>query len=183
MTPKKISKELHRLGYHGMNEQRMICGMSGELIEGNIFMGPIFYQRMKQMAVEKAHARSTGSVVQTTRQPREGRSNLGGLRLGEMEQNCVVSHGASSIIQERLMVSSDPYKMYVCDKCGNSCTGNADEKKRIFQCDTCGNKDTTYMSIVEIPYAAKLLYQEVTGLRVNMKIETENNLILNNKLI
>ncbi len=175
MTPKMISKELHRRGYHSMNEQRMICGMTGDLIEGSIFMGPIFYQRMKQMAVEKAHARSTGSVVQTTRQPPEGRSRLGGLRVGEMERDCVISHGASSIVQERLMFSSDPYKMYVCDQCGNSCTGNADENKRIFQCDTCGNKDTTRMSIVEIPYAAKLLYQEVTGLRVNMKIETENS--------
>jgi DNA-directed RNA polymerase II subunit RPB2 len=174
-TVRKLSQELRKYGYSDNCENVMTCGMSGQIIEGSIFMGPIFYQRMKQMPIDKAHARATGQVTTSTRQPREGRSKKGGFRAGEMERDCLTSHGASAVIQERFMHSSDPYNIYVCDDCGRPCIGNADEHKRIFKCLTCGNEEPTRMSVVKMPYAGKLLHQEIMGLRVGIDIITENN--------
>lgn len=176
---RKLSNALREYGYSPNGEESMICGMTGEPIESTIFMGPIFYQRMKQMPIDKAHARATGQVMTITRQPREGRSKKGGFRCGEMERDCLTSHGASAIVQERFMYSSDPYKIYVCDfknsngnVCGRPCIGNAG--KNLFKCTACGNTDPTKMSIVEMPYASKLLNQEIMGLRVAVGIVTEN---------
>ncbi len=174
-TVRKLSQELRKYGYSDNCENVMTCGMSGQIIEGSIFMGPIFYQRMKQMPIDKAHARATGQVTTSTRQPREGRSKKGGFRAGEMERDCLTSHGASAVIQERFMHSSDPYNIYVCDDCGRPCIGNSDEHKRIFKCLTCGNEEPTRMSVVKMPYAGKLLHQEIMGLRVGIDIITENN--------
>lgn len=177
-TVRNLAKELRKYGYSEHCENVMTCGMSGKVIEGTVFMGPIFYQRMKQMPIDKAHARATGQVTTSTRQPREGRSKKGGFRAGEMERDCLTSHGASAVIQERFMHSSDPYNIYVCDDCGRPCIGNSDEQKRIFMCLTCGNQDPTRMSIVQLPYAGKLLHQEIMGLRVGIDIITENNKLI-----
>jgi DNA-directed RNA polymerase II subunit RPB2 len=177
-TVEKMSAALKEHGYHPECEEMMMCGMTGQMIEGSIFMGPIFYQRMKQMPSDKAHARALGQVMMSTRQPRGGRSEKGGFRLGEMEKDCVTSHGASSVIKERFTYSSDPYMIYVCDVCSRPCIGNADERKRVFNCTTCGNTDVDKMSIVELPYAGKLLVQEVMGLRVGVDLVTENALAI-----
>ena len=174
-TADKLAEQLQKYGYQKHCEHRMICGISGQMIHDSIFMGPIFYQRMKQMPVDKAHARATGKVMTTTRQPREGRSKKGGFRAGEMERDCLTSHGASAIIQERFMHSSDPYNIYVCDICGRPCIGNADVQQRYFYCNFCKNSDTSKMSIVQLPFAGKLLLQYFAGLRVGVDIITENN--------
>ncbi len=175
-TVDRLSSELKKHGYHPECEEYMTCGMTGEMIEGSIFMGPIFYQRLKQMPSDKAHARALGQVMMSTRQPRGGRSEKGGFRLGEMEKDTVTSHGASSVIKERFTYSSDPYMIYVCDVCSRPCIGNADERKRVFRCTTCSNTDPEKMSIIELPYAGKLLVQEVMGLRVGVDLVTENAL-------
>lgn len=174
-TAPKLAAALKAHGYSSYAEEAMICGMTGQMITSTVFTGPIFYQRMKQMPIDKAHARATGQVMTSTRQPREGRSKKGGFRCGEMERDCLTSHGASAVVQERFMCSSDPYKIYVCDVCCRPCVGNADERKRIFKCTTCGNLDPEKMSIVEMPYAGKLLNQEIMGLRVAVDIVTENS--------
>lgn len=81
-------------------------------------MGPIFYQRLKHMVLDKMHARARGPRAVLTRQPTEGRSRDGGLRLGEMERDCLVSHGVSAVLLERLMISSDAFQVDICQVCG-----------------------------------------------------------------
>lgn len=91
---------------------------SGKTLENLIFIGPIFYQRLRHMVDDKMYARARGTVVAITRQPTHGRSRGGGLRFGEMERDCILSHGISKFLQERLFKVSDLFRIHVCSACG-----------------------------------------------------------------
>ena len=119
------------------------------------------------MSQDKIHSRSSGPIVSMTRQPAEGRSSHGGLRFGEMERDCCISHGITNILQERLMVVSDKYHIYVCGKCGLYCTGNNNANK--YECLNCNN----YIDIkrINIPYSCKLLIQELLSMSIAPRIK------------
>ena len=164
-----ISKKLLELGYESNGNELMYNGLTGEQIECSVFMGPVFYQRLKHMVNDKQHSRSIGPMVNLTRQPAEGRSRDGGLRFGEMERDCMVSHGASRFTRGRMYDASDKYQVYVCKKCGLIASYN--DELHIHCCRTCDNRvDFAY---VEIPYACKLLFQELTTMNVVPRIMTD----------
>lgn len=163
-----IRNELLKLGYESCGNELMYNGLSGKQIETSIFMGPVFYQRLKHMVRDKQHSRSIGPMVNLTRQPAEGRSRDGGLRFGEMERDCMVSHGASRFTRDRLYDASDKYQVNVCKKCGMVAAYN--DKMRIHICKTCENR--TDFSYVEIPYACKLLFQELQTMNIAPRIMT-----------
>ena len=165
-----ISKELLNVGYESNGNELMYNGLTGEQFEVSTFLGPVFYQRLKHMVNDKSHSRSIGPMVNLTRQPAEGRSRDGGLRFGEMERDCMVSHGAARFTKERLYDVSDKYQVNVCKKCGLIASYN--DKMHIHMCHTCGNRSD--FAFVKIPYACKLMMQELSTMNVSSRIITEH---------
>ena len=165
-----ICDQLLSHGYEAHGNELMYNGFTGEQIECSVFMGPVFYQRLKHMVNDKAHSRSIGPMVNLTRQPAEGRSRDGGLRFGEMERDCMVSHGAARFTRGRIYDASDKYSVYVCKKCGHIAAYN--DTMHIHHCITCDNR--TDFSYVEIPYACKLLFQELNTMNITPRIMTDH---------
>ena len=163
-----IRKELLKLNYESYGNELLYNGLTGEQLETSIFMGPVFYQRLKHMVNDKQHSRSIGPMVNLTRQPAEGRSRDGGLRFGEMERDCMISHGASRFTKGRIYDASDKYAVHICRKCGLIACFN--DKLKIHLCNTCDNR--VDFSYVEIPYACKLLFQELQTMNIAPRILT-----------
>jgi len=165
---KDICKELQKVGYESRGNELMYNGLTGEQIETSIFMGPVFYQRLKHMVSDKQHSRSFGPMVNLTRQPAEGRSKDGGLRFGEMERDCMCSHGASRFTRGRIYDASDAFQVHVCKKCGMIAAYN--DKLHIHLCKTCDNRSD--FDYVELPYSCKLLFQELITMNIAPRIMT-----------
>jgi len=176
---KTITKELQKLGYESYGNELLYNGLTGEQLETNIYIGPVFYQRLKHMVNDKQHSRSIGPMVNLTRQPAEGRSRDGGFRIGEMERDVMIAHGMSRFCRERLYDVSDKYSVHVCKKCGMVASYNDGNKSRVYAaadftihlCKTCDNK--TDFDKVEIPYAYKLMAQELQTINVVPRLITE----------
>ena len=165
---KDISKELLKVGFEMNGNEILYNGLTGEQIKSDIFIGPVFYQRLKHMVADKQHSRSIGPMVNFTHQPAEGRSRDGGLRFGEMERDAMVGHGASRFTKGRMYDCSDKYEVHVCRKCGIIASYNAE--RSIHFCKTCDNRSD--FALVQIPYACKLLFQELATMNVAPRIMT-----------
>ena len=161
-----IASELQKLGYESNGNEVMYNALSGEQMPSDIFIGPVFYQRLKHMVNDKQHSRSIGPMVNLTRQPAEGRARDGGLRFGEMERDCMISHGASRFTKGRLYDASDAYSLHVCNKCGLIASYN--KAQQIHICNTCENR--TDFRYIEIPYSCKLMFQELYTMNIAPRI-------------
>lgn len=164
-----ITKELQKLGYESKGNEVLYNGLTGEQLSSSIFIGPAFYQRLKHMVNDKQHSRSIGPMVNLTRQPAEGRARDGGLRFGEMERDCMISHGASRFTKGRIYDASDSYNLHICNKCGMIVCFN--NKENIHICKTCENR--TDFKYVEIPYSCKLAFQELLTMNIAPRIICE----------
>ena len=176
---KTIAAELLNLGYESYGNELMYNGLTGEQLETNIFLGPVFYQRLKHMVTDKQHSRSIGPMVNLTRQPAEGRSRDGGFRIGEMERDVMIAHGMTRFCKERMYDVSDKYNVHVCKKCGMVASFNDGKKSKlhtsgdfsIHLCKTCDNR--TDFAKVDIPYAYKLMSHELQTINIVPRIITE----------
>lgn len=160
VTVKDISSELKSYGFESMGNETLIDGITGEMHQVQMFMGCIFYQRLKHMVDYKIHARGRGRRNALTGQPNDGRSNGGGLRVGEMEKDSMNSHGVPYLLNERMLISSDAHEISVCPTCHNQF--NIKHSK----CTVCQSKAKT----VQVPYAANLLMMELQSMCINTKI-------------
>ena len=161
------------LGLEPAGNEVLYNGFTGRQMETSIFMGPCFYQRLRHCSADKMHSRSSGPLVMLTRQPAEGRAREGGLRFGEMERDCVAAHGITEFTKERFMECSDLFRCWSCQDCGLIAVVNP--KEGIWNCKGCGN--TTNFSAIEIPYAYKLLLQELETMCISSRIITQKKLL------
>ena len=162
-----------KLGMEPSGNEILFNGYTGRMMETSIFMGPCYYQRLRHCSADKLHSRSSGPLVMLTRQPAEGRAREGGLRFGEMERDCVAAHGITEFTKERLMECSDLFRCWSCQDCGLIAIVNP--KEGIWICRGCGN--TTNFSAIEIPYAYKLLLQELETMNITSRIITQRKLL------
>lgn len=169
----QINKELVEHGYEEWGNQTMYNGMTGKKMETKIFIGPTYYQRLKQMVADKTHSRARGPTQTLTRQPPEGRSRDGGLRIGEMERDALCAHGISQFIKERMVDNSDIYTIHVCDICG--LFAHKVPEKKYYICRACQN--TTRISKISIPYAFKLFMQELRSIHILGRIRTARSIV------
>jgi DNA-directed RNA polymerase III subunit RPC2 len=148
--------------YHG--KEILTSGITGEPLSAYIYFGPIYYQKLKHMVIDKIHGRSRGPRAVLTRQPTEGRARDGGLRLGEMERDCLIGHGVSLLLLERLLLSSDAFNVDVCNQCGL-----LGYQKWCAKCES-----SRTLASIQIPYAYKLLIQELQAMNIQPKLKLTN---------
>ncbi|GAB7354020.1 hypothetical protein MBLNU459_g4608t1 [Dothideomycetes sp. NU459] len=172
VTITQISTLLRQHGYQQRGFEVMYNGHTGKKQVVQVFLGPTYYQRLRHMVDDKIHARARGPTQILTRQPVEGRARDGGLRFGEMERDCMISHGASAFLKERLLDVSDAFRVHVCEICGLM-TPIASLKKNQFECRPCKNK--TEIAQIIIPYAAKLMFQELAAMNVATRMYTKRS--------
>lgn len=163
-TSEATAQALIRNGMNYAGKDVFYSGASGEPLDAYIFSGPVFYQKLKHMVLDKAHARARGPRAVLTRQPTEGRSRDGGLRLGEMERDCLIAYGASNLIMERLMHSSDAFSANVCLTCGLLQYQN--------WCQYCRSGEK--VADIRLPYACKLLFQELQSMNVLPRLRLQD---------
>ena len=162
ISVESVSKMLQKAGHEKHGNEILYNGFSGEQIHTQIFMGPTYYQRLKHMSGDKIHSRSTGPIVTMTRQPAEGRSSHGGLRFGEMERDCMIAHGTTSFLKERMMDVSDKYHIFICCNCYLPAIANPE--KCIYECKNCDNYKN--FKRINLPYSCKLLMQELQCMNI-----------------
>ena len=161
-----IADSLEAAGFQRYGNRVMVNGQTGERMQSKLFVAPVWYQRLKHMSRDKIHSRSRGPVQVVTRQPVEGRSREGGLRFGEMERDCVIAHGASNVLVERLFFSSDPFQAEVCCDCGllaMPAAKNMRVRNTTAHCRACGS---TNVVLKNMPYAQKLLFFELMAMGI-----------------
>jgi DNA-directed RNA polymerase beta subunit len=167
LSVEDICDKLESYGMEKHSNEIMYDGYTGRQMKTTIFIGPTYYQRLKHIVCDKIHSRSSnGPIVFLTRQPSEGRSRAGGLRVGEMERDAILSHGASLFLKEKMLDCSDNSKQYICKVCGMIMVSNTE--RNLYNCNYC--KNDIDPSQVRIPYAFKLIIQELQAMSIALRI-------------
>jgi DNA-directed RNA polymerase beta subunit len=150
-----------RFGFCSSGWERLHDPFTGEMLDQVVCMGPVTYKRLKHLAEDKLYARSKGRIMSLSRQPNEGRANGGALRFGEMERDCILSHGAAKVMQDRTVENVDAFNIDICTKCGDFATNS--------RCPTHGITET---KTIKTRYAMILLIQELRacGIAVNLLV-------------
>lgn len=188
---KTYGEMLTKYNFHCSGNEILYNGFTGDQIYSEIYIGPTYYMRLKHMVKDKINYRATGKRSALTRQTNQGRANDGGLKIGEMERDGIMANGLSYFLNESYMVRGDQYYLAICNKTGAIAIYNTDKNiylspfsdgplnfSKTMEGEPVLDMHSKFgrsFSIVRIPYALKLLIQELQVLNVQMRIITEEN--------
>lgn len=176
-----LGEQLRTAGYHYYGSEPLYSGVSGTVLHADIFIGVVYYQRLRHMVSDKSQVRATGPVMAVTRQPVKGRKKHGGIRLGEMERDALISHGVSFCLHDRLMKCSDIHVAHVCNDCGSLLNvhalandvssgivlGHRDSRKQF--CSRCS--ESRSVKAVYLPYIFRYLANELAGMGIVLNLK------------
>lgn len=162
----EVRKALEKTGYNNDGKETMYHGITGRKMEATILIGPCYYQKLHHMVSNKLQARARGPVALLTKQPTAGRAKQGGLRLGEMEKDCLLAHGAALLLKERF--GSDKFVIPVCMTCGLVAIDDKTKGKRY--CPVCKKSEILE---AEMSYSFKLMLDELKCLGIYPKIKVK----------
>lgn len=177
-----FGKELLDKGFNYYGNETMYSGISGVQMEADIYIGVVYYQRLRHMVGDKAQARATGPVEVLSRQPVKGRKKGGGIRFGEMERDSLLAHGISYCLNDRLFKSSDYSMGYICKECGEllavidikntvEVNGKMVGKEEVY-CRNCMKNSCVR---VELPYVLRFLTNELAAMNIKMTFGVKKN--------
>ena len=159
-----MADELEKLGLNRYGYHRLYSGLTGEFIDCLIFMGPTYYQRLQKFVIDTVYSVSHGPSDSLSRQPLDGKSSGGGLKIGEMERDVLCAHGASKFLQEKFFDHSDGFTEYIC-RCGKAAIVN--NEKGVYKCKYC--KDNADIYGIPTSWSSKLFMQEMETMNVGIK--------------
>ncbi len=166
-----LKKKLEEYGFKPNGKEVMYDGRTGRRIEAQIFTGIVYYQKLYHLASQKLHARARGPLQILTRQPTEGKSRGGGQKFGSMERDCLIGHGASMLLKERLLKESDETIELICEECGTIAVNN--KIRGEMYCEACGSKN---IHPVKMSYGFKLLINELKALGIQTELKLEDKM-------
>lgn len=172
-----FGEQLKAAGFNYYGNEPMYSGILGNELKADIYIGVVYYQRLRHMVSDKSQVRSTGPINELTRQPVKGRKKHGGTRFGEMEKDSLVSHGVAFTLRDRLMNSSDRHDAYICNKCGSLLSTHAvrpdsqyyESNKTKFICRNCDS--TTSCVKVVLPFVFRYLVNELAGMNIKVRLD------------
>ncbi|XP_078068409.1 DNA-directed RNA polymerase I subunit RPA2 [Mustelus asterias] len=172
-----FGKMLQAAGYNYYGTEKLYSGISGLELEADIFIGVVYYQRLRHMVSDKFQVRTTGTRDKVTNQPLGGRNVQGGIRFGEMERDALLAHGTSFLLQDRLFNCSDRSVAHVCIKCGSLLSPILEKpppswsatRHRKYQCTLCHQSDT--IEIVSVPYVFRYFVAELAAMNINIRLD------------
>ncbi|ORX84247.1 beta and beta-prime subunits of DNA dependent RNA-polymerase [Anaeromyces robustus] len=173
-----FGEQLKAAGYNYYGNEPMYSGITGKEFKADIYLGVVYYQRLRHMVSDKYQVRTTGPVHNLTQQPVKGRKRAGGIRFGEMERDSLIAHGVSYTLQDRLMNCSDYSQAYVCKKCGSILSPMAvpnttvvPSKRESVVCGTCNTHK--YIDLISVPYVFRYLCTELLSMKIRLKLEVD----------
>ncbi|KND03173.1 DNA-directed RNA polymerase I core subunit RPA135 [Spizellomyces punctatus DAOM BR117] len=176
-----FGEELKDAGFNYHGNEAMYSGITGGEFKADIYIGVVYYQRLRHMVSDKYQVRTTGPVHNVTQQPIKGRKRAGGIRFGEMERDSLLAHGVSFLLQDRLMNCSDYSQSWVCGGCGSLVgvglmgQGAKDVGTSVSSgkavCTICGNGDK--VEVVAVPFVFRYLVSELVGMGVKLRLTVE----------
>jgi DNA-directed RNA polymerase beta subunit len=165
MDIESVGQWLEDMGLHRYGYKKLYDGKHGEFIDAEIFMGTVFYQRIIKFCVDAQYTVAKGPSSSKTYQPLDGKSSGGGLRIGEMERDVLIAHGAARFMAEKFFAHSDKYTEYVCGTCGKTATVNVG--KTMYECAYC--QDNATITSYANSWSSKLFFQEMEAMGVGVR--------------
>eukprot|EP01083_Nonionella_stella_P077642 212124_1 len=160
-------------GYSYYGAESMYCGTTGQQMAAEIYIGLVYYQRLRHMISDKYQVRSLGPVNNLTKQPLKGRKRRGGIRLGEMERDSIISHGCAHLLHDRLFHNSDGEVRWMCTKCGSFLSIYDHPKQAKKWCRCCDNGDN--LTRINVPHVLSYLSNELAAMNVKLTLKVQDD--------